>query len=108
MAFREDLVAKGFAVHPHPAPRKRHKRSHSPTSMESQRNLMIDAQKTLEDVAIVMRHYGKLIDELEDRVDVDDGPNGEPTPNYAMSLLRDQDKGRAALKRLGWPKKGGE
>lgn len=79
-----------------------HKRSHSPTSDAS----MISAKQTLEDMVLVAQAYSDLLAEIEDRVDVDDGPNGEPTPNYAMAMLRDQDKGIAALKRLGWPKEG--
>jgi len=55
--------------------------------------VVIDPKETLLDMAIVAQSYSDLIDELEDRVDVDDGPNGEPTPNYAMRLLQDQDKG---------------
>jgi hypothetical protein len=61
--------------------------------------------KTIDDMAIIVGAYAELIDEIEDEVDVDDGPEGEPTPNWAMKLLRDQNKGMAALKRLGWPNK---
>ena len=49
-----------------------------------------------DDATTVLRD---LIEHLEDVSDVDDGPDGEPRPNWAMDLLQEYgDRARAAIR----------
>jgi len=83
----------------------KHKRSHSPVSDYTLGVQMAPVEN--EDLTTILDCYRDLIDTLEDESDVDDacrGGTGGWVANDAMRYLRGQDKGIAALKRLGWRK----